>query len=79
MATGARRGAGSDLALSVTGIAGPDGGTPEKPVGTVYIALADASSCIVERYNFQGDRDVVRSLTCFTALDWLRKYLLNLN
>ena len=79
MATGARRGAGSDLALSVTGIAGPDGGTPEKPVGTVYIALADASSCMVERYNFQGDRDVVRSLTCFTALDWLRKYLLNLN
>lgn len=79
MATGARRGAGSDLALSVTGIAGPDGGTPEKPVGTVYIALADASSCIVERYNFQGDRDVVRSITCFTALDWLRKYLLNLN
>jgi len=79
MAAGARRGSGSDLSLSVTGIAGPDGGTPEKPVGTVYIAIADASSCMVERYNFQGDRDVVRSLTCFTALDWLRKYLLNLN
>ena len=76
MAAGARRAAGSDLALSVTGIAGPDGGTPEKPVGTVYLALADASSCLVKRYNFQGDRDVVRSVTCFTALDWLRKHLL---
>lgn len=79
MAAGARRAAGSDLALSVTGIAGPDGGTPEKPVGTVYLALCDASSCLVERYNFQGDRTGVRSITCFTALDWLRRYLLNLD
>lgn len=78
MAAGAREAAGSDLALSVTGIAGPDGGTTEKPVGTVYIALADATSCLVERYNFQGDRERVRSITCFTALDWLRRYLLAL-
>jgi nicotinamide-nucleotide amidase len=77
MATGARRAAGSDLALSVTGIAGPDGGTPEKPVGTVYIALADAAGCRVQRYNFQGDRARVRSITCFTALDWLRRELLD--
>lgn len=76
MATGARLAAGSDLALSVTGIAGPDGGTPEKPVGTVFMALADATSCRVSRYNFQGDRAGVRSITCFTALDWLRTYLL---
>lgn len=79
MATGARQAAGSDLALSVTGIAGPDGGSDEKPVGTVYIALAAASSCLVERCNFQGDRDGVRSLTAFTALDWLRRYLLTQN
>ena len=79
MATGARRAAGSDLALSVTGIAGPDGGSPDKPVGTVFIAVADASSCQVERYNFQGDRAGVRSITCFTALDLLRKYLLPLH
>ncbi|ACH40620.1 molybdopterin-binding domain nicotinamide nucleotide amidohydrolase, putative [Citrifermentans bemidjiense Bem] len=76
MAVGAREAAGSDLALSVTGIAGPDGGTPEKPVGTVYLALVDQGSCRVERFNFQGDRDRVRSITCFTALDWLRRYLL---
>ena len=76
MAEGAREASGSDLALSVTGIAGPDGGTPEKPVGTVYVALADAGSCRVERCNFQGDRDRVRSITCFTALNWLREHLL---
>ncbi|GFO53167.1 CinA-like protein [Geomonas sp. Red276] len=76
MATGARLAAGSDLALSVTGIAGPDGGTPEKPVGTVYMALADGNDCRVTRYNFQGDRDAVRSITTVSALDWLRRYLL---
>ena len=78
MALGARSAAGSDLSLSVTGIAGPDGGTPEKPVGTVFIALADAAGCRVQGYNFQGDRERVRSLTCFTALDWLRRRLLEL-
>ncbi len=78
MASGARRAAGSDLALSVTGIAGPDGGTPEKPVGTVFVALADADGCRVNGYHFLGDRAAVRSITCFTALDWLRKHLLTL-
>jgi nicotinamide-nucleotide amidase len=78
MAVGARNAAGSDLALSVTGIAGPEGGSEEKPVGTVFMALADAVSCHVTRYNFQGDREAVRSITTFTALDWLRSYLLKL-
>lgn len=78
MAHGARRAAGSDIALSVTGIAGPEGGTEEKPVGTVYIALSDVSSCRVNRFNFAGDREGVRKLTTFTALDWLRTYLLAL-
>ena len=77
MAIGARRAAGTDLALSVTGIAGPDGGTPEKPVGTVFVALADATGCRVNGYHFLGDRAGVRSITSFTALDWLRKYLLD--
>ena len=76
MARGARRAAGTDLALSVTGIAGPDGGSPGKPVGTVFIALADESDCPVAEYHFLGDRAAVRSITCFTALDWLRTYLL---
>lgn len=79
MANGAREAAGSDLALSVTGIAGPEGGSEEKPVGTVYIALADTHSSLCERYNFHGDRERVRAITCFTALDWLRRYLLKLH
>jgi nicotinamide-nucleotide amidase len=77
MAVGARRAAGSDLALSVTGIAGPEGGTPDKPVGTVYLALTDGESCRVERFNFAGGRDQVRGITCFTALEWLRHHLLS--
>jgi nicotinamide-nucleotide amidase len=77
MASGARAASGADLALSVTGIAGPDGGTPEKPVGTVFIALADRSSCVVKQYQFPGDRDRVRSITCFGALNLLRKHLLD--
>ena len=79
MADGARRAAGSDLALSVTGIAGPEGGTPDKPVGTVFMALADAATCRVNRYSFHGGRAGVRLITCFTALDWLRKHLVTLH
>ena len=78
MATGARDASGADLALSVTGIAGPDGGTPEKPVGTVFIALAGENSCAVKQYQFPGDRDRVRTITCFAALNLLRKHLLSL-
>jgi len=76
MASGARAASGADLALSVTGIAGPDGGTPEKPVGTVFVALADLNGCLVKQYQFPGDRDRVRSITCFSALNLLRRKLL---
>ncbi len=78
MADGARKLAGSDIALAVTGIAGPDGGTPEKPVGTVYMALADPAGCEAKRYNFHGDREEIRLITSFAALEWLRKRLLSL-
>lgn len=63
MAEGARRVIGSDLALAITGIAGPDGGTAEKPVGTVYIALADSRGSTVIRCQFDGDREAVRCQT----------------
>ncbi|MBJ6725609.1 CinA family nicotinamide mononucleotide deamidase-related protein [Geomesophilobacter sediminis] len=78
MAQGARLNSGSTLALSVTGIAGPDGGTPEKPVGTVYIALADAADCEARGYLFPGDRERVRVFTTYTALNLLRRRLLTL-
>jgi len=78
MANGALFASGADLALSVTGIAGPGGGTPEKPVGTVFIALADRNSYDVRQYLFPGDRDRVRAITCFAALNLLRRHLLPL-
>ncbi len=76
MAKGVRLASGSDLGLAVTGIAGPDGGCEEKPVGTVFISLAAADGCWTKRFQFSGSRDEIRTLTSWTALDWLRRYLL---
>lgn len=67
---------GVELGLAITGIAGPDGGSEEKPAGLVYIALADAGSCWVKEMRFVGGRDAVRILAAKTALDLLRRYLL---
>jgi nicotinamide-nucleotide amidase len=75
MAEGVRRAAGSDLGLAVTGIAGPDGGTDDKPVGTVFISLAAPDGCWTKRFQFNGSRDEIRVITAWTALDWLRRYL----
>jgi len=75
MARGVRRAAGTDLALAVTGIAGPEGGSPQKPVGTVYLALAAADAEQVRGYRFGGDREQIRMLSACMALDWLRRYL----
>lgn len=79
MAKGIRLAAGSNLGLAVTGIAGPDGGTLEKPVGTVFISLAAADGCWVKRFQFSGSRQEIRILTTCTALDWLRSYILSNN
>jgi nicotinamide-nucleotide amidase len=73
MARGIRRAAGTDLGLAVTGIAGPGGGSADKPVGTVYIALATNDGERVEGFLFRGDRNQVRLRSACTALDWLRR------
>jgi len=59
MAEGVRRIAGSDIGLSTTGIAGPTGGTEEKPVGLAYIAISNEKSTIVKRFVFTGDRGAI--------------------
>ena len=79
MAAGLRHRAGVDLAVSVTGIAGPDGGTPEKPVGLVYFGLAGPDRVVVERRRFPFSGGVegrarVQSLACATALDLARRF-----
>ncbi len=75
MAEGARSRCQCDYALSVTGYAGPDGGTEQDPVGTVYIGLAAPGATDVRRVRFIGDRDRVRTLATQTALDMLRRAL----
>jgi nicotinamide-nucleotide amidase len=76
MAKGVRARSGSDLGLAVTGIAGPDGGSDDKPVGTVFISLAALDGCWTKRFQFNGNREEIRTITSWTALDWLRRYLL---
>lgn len=75
MAEGLRRSAGADIALSTTGVAGPDGGTEEKPVGTVYIALAAAQGTEVRRLSLWGDRARIRAVAVLHACDMLRRSL----
>ena len=76
MAIGIREKTASDIGLSVTGIAGPSGGTAEKPVGTVFIAISDRNRCAVEQYRFSGNRRRIQALTAHTGLNNLRLYLL---
>ena len=76
MAEGARRRTGADFALSVTGIAGPDGGSDAKPVGTVFIGLATAQKTVVRRQLNRYDRETFKYLTSQQALDQLRRALL---
>jgi nicotinamide-nucleotide amidase len=78
MAEGARQHAGADYALATTGIAGPDGGTEEKPVGTVFIALAGKfGTTQVEKHRFATDRKTFKDLVCLTAFDLLRRQLVS--
>ena len=76
MATGAVRALGADFSVAVTGIAGPDGGSEEKPVGLVYIACADKNGNVkVTKNLFSGDRKAVRDQTTKTALQMLADFV----
>ena len=72
MAEGARSASGATWALSTTGVAGPSGGTAEKPVGLVYVGVAGPTGARAEKFQFRGDRDWVRTLACQNALNLLR-------
>ena len=76
MALGARKIGNADVGLSVTGIAGPDGGTAEKPVGTFFIGLAMDDTTITRGFTLPGTREWVRTLGAMQALDLLRRRLL---
>ena len=75
MARGAADAAGADAAVAVTGIAGPDGGTEEKPVGLVYIGCYCKGNVCVEKHVFSGDRIQVRTQTVYAALQLLKTML----
>ena len=78
MAEGALKNNGADVSVAVTGIAGPDGGTAEKKVGLVYIAVADKESTNVEKFQFTGTRQKVRRLAAKNAINMVRKKLLKI-
>ena len=75
MAEGALRLANADYALSISGIAGPDGGSAEKPIGTVCFGLATRQTSFARRMHFTGDRNAVRAQAVAFALQWLAQEL----
>lgn len=79
MAEGARRAAGTDLAVAITGIAGPSGATPEKPVGLVHLALSGTVGERARRAQFPGDRQRVQGQAAQAALEMVRRAVLGLS
>lgn len=78
MAEGVRNLAKTTLGLATTGIAGPTGGSLDKPVGTVYISLTDGKETLTQRYHFSGERQQIKWMTSEVALNQVRKYFLKL-
>jgi PncC family amidohydrolase len=75
MALGAREHMNADVAVSVTGLAGPGGDEFGNPVGTVYIGYADASTCTVRHFVFAGDREAVRAQAIHAALELILEFV----
>ena len=67
--------ASADYAIAVSGIAGPTGGTKEKPVGTVYIGVASTQKSIIQRHHFEGDREAVQTEASATSIALLKNFL----
>jgi len=78
MAVGCRQRFESDYALSITGIAGPDGGTDEKPVGTTFVGLSSVHDSYARKFNFGTLREANRSRACYAALELLRRNILDI-
>ncbi len=78
MALGVRERLSSHIGIAIAGIAGPDGGTPERPVGTAYLALAAEDTMVSRRYQLWGNREWMKTLASQLLLDWVRRYLLGL-
>jgi nicotinamide-nucleotide amidase len=78
MAEGARRKSGAEVGVGITGIAGPEGGSEEKPVGTVFVAVAAPRGSGVRRFHMAGTRATVRERSAQTALDLVRRALVGL-
>lgn len=78
MARGVKGVTGADIGLSVTGIAGPEGGGKEKPVGTIFIALSSRGAERYKRLQLSGNRDEIKAMASQRALEMLRDYLLSI-
>lgn len=79
MAEGVKKLTGTSLGVGITGIAGPDGGTEQKPNGLVYIAVAGEAETICQKNVFRGQRSEVRSSATSKALEMIRQYLLDMD
>ena len=78
MASGVRTRLGTDIGVALTGIAGPDGGTPDKPVGTACLALSMDGTLVSRQYKLWGNREWIKTLTSQLSLDWVRRALLKI-
>jgi nicotinamide-nucleotide amidase len=77
MVRGVQKESKTDMALSITGIAGPTGGTKKKPVGTVFLALLCEKGLHSERFQFGGDRQKIKLAAAYAALDRLRRAMID--
>ncbi len=78
MASGIREKSGTDYGISITGIAGPDGGTSEKPVGTVYVAVSSECKTVSRLFRLTNDREINRNRSVYAALEMLRRLMLDI-